>query len=48
MKRYEVTVHNVRYETTATSAAKAVNNIRWRENLRYLPLSEFHAREVRR
>lgn len=47
MTAYIVHYRGSTYRTHAASAAKAVSNVRYRENLRYAPMSDFTAEEVR-
>ena len=44
--KWRVWFNGQHYETFATSAKKAINNVRWRENLRYAPVWRFEAEEV--
>lgn len=47
-KEYEVSVNGYTYRTYAISGNKARNNIRYRENLMYVPLENFYVRKVDR
>lgn len=40
---YTVYYRNCEYTTHAHSATQAINNVRYRHNLRYAPMSEFKA-----